>query len=992
MPSSSSFAGNGNPGACAGCVPPDPNGAVGGNASYPYFVEVVNTQISIYNKSTGALSGGYPKSVSYLWSGLTGTRCAADNDGDPIVLYDSAADRWLISQLAITGAPPYQQCIAVSQTADPTGAYYAWAYTWSSTDLNDYPHFGIWPDGYYMTVHNFTGGTTWNGSGVAAFNRTQMIAGNASPQMVQFESLYSVNAPCSNNYGGLLPSTWDGPSLPPTGTPNPFVEVDAADELCSGDPASIKIWNFHVDWTTPANSYFGNASPGSAGAPNQVLSISNFSRECSSTRNCVPQSGTVNGVDALGDRLMYKVHYRNFAGHDAIVFNHTADAGSGIAGIRWYQVYNPTSSAATVNQAATYSPDTNYRWAASIAMDASEDIGMGFSRSSSSTFPSIYYAGRLVSDPLNNMSQGEAAMYTGTGSSTDSTNHRWGDYTSIAVDSSDQCTFWYVNQYFIVNSASAWQTRIGSFKFPSCSACTPPTAPTGVSAVVGGVNQINVSWWTVVGATGYHVYRATTAAGPYFQIASVLSPTTTYSDTTVSGGTTYYYVVRSYVSCESVDSNQASTTATGSCTLAPSFSGVSSVSSSNIANCTLVASWAAATAQCGGPVTYKVYRGTSFPVTPGPLTLVASGISSTSYTDTSVANATSYYYVVRAVDTANSVEDSNVITSVGTTPLGAPVATTLYSKDFESDSGLAGFEVGTFNGGSSADWRGVQSPCTAHSGNHVFRFGGSTACTGNYGNNRYTFAAPGGTSGITIPTGSNTVRLSFWHLWSFQNGSDGGLFYISTDNNNFTYITSAAFVSGAYNGNIGGTPVFTGAQATFTESVINLDTACNLIGGSSGCAGKTIWIAFTGYSNAFTVSTGWTIDDVQITANVPGSCTSGSTVKPVPPNMLASKSGAQVNVSWTATCPDAGYNILWGKASQLSSYTLGGSQCAFSSGSNWSAPDPSALGESFIWWVVVGNDAVSTESSWGTDSSSVERHPTPSGQCSDTAKSPATCP
>ncbi len=174
-------------------------------------------------------------------------------------------------------------------------------------------------------------------------------------------------------------------------------------------------------------------------------------------------------LDPIGDRLMYRLQYRNYSDHESLVMNHTVDLGgspSGHAGIRWYEL-RKSGSTWSIHQQGTFGPDSNARWLGSIAADAQGNIAVGYSLSSASMFPSVMYAGRLSTDPPGVLAQGEMALATGTGSQTDST-HRWGDYSMLAVDPLDDCTFWYTNEYYQVTSPRFWHTRIGAFRFPSC--------------------------------------------------------------------------------------------------------------------------------------------------------------------------------------------------------------------------------------------------------------------------------------------------------------------------------------------------------------------------------------------------------------------------------------------------------------------------------------------------------------------------------------------
>ncbi|HET9229371.1 MAG TPA: fibronectin type III domain-containing protein [Thermoanaerobaculia bacterium] len=304
---------------------------------------------------------------------------------------------------------------------------------------------------------------------------------------------------------------------------------------------------------------------------------------------------------------------------------------------------------------------------------------------------------------------------------------------------------------------------------PAGAPCTPPAAPTGLTATAAGQTQINLSWTAVSGATSYNIYRSTTSGGPYTQVGTSTTPS--FSNTGLTCNTPYFYVVRAATTCESGNSNQATAT----------------------------------TSVCTGCTTQ-----------------------------------------------------------------------TLYSKNFDTDTGLAGWSTGTFvTGGSTVDWRGVQT-CTAQSGANIFRFGGTT-CTGDYGSSRFAFAQPNGTAGIAVPAGSNTTRLSFWHRRAFETGYDGGTLTVSVNGTNYFYVPASAIVSGTtYNGTSstscpptggGGRSIFTGTASTFTNTTVNLDAACNLAtGGTGGCAGQSVRIGFTAITDCSVVSDGWFIDTVTVTA------------------------------------------------------------------------------------------------------------------------------
>ena len=435
-----------------GGYPSDTNGEAGPN----HYVQIVNVGFQIWNKSGVSLYG--PADNNTLWAGFGGP-CQTSNDGDPIVLYDQLANRWLLTQFALPNFPagPSYQCIAVSQTGDPTGIYYRYAYTTSQTLIEDYPHLGVWPDAYYMTTNQFQG-NTFAGGGAYAFDRARMIAGQPAA-MLYFQT--------GTMYGGQLPSDLDGTTPPPPGSPNYFIEMD--DDAFGFATDRLNLFKFHVDWTTPANSTYTG--------PTAINTAPFDSNLCNYDSDCLPQPGTTQGVDALADRLMFRVAYRNFGDHESLVLNHTVDVnGADHAGIRWYELRSPNGTP-TIFQQGTFAPDAADRWVASVAMDRQGNIGVGYNVTSSSIYPSIRYTGRLVTDPPGTLPQGEGTIVTGSGAQT-GTAGRWGDYSDITVDPSDDCTFWYTTEYYQTTSPTGWRTRIGSFKFPQCSGGGATPTPT----------------------------------------------------------------------------------------------------------------------------------------------------------------------------------------------------------------------------------------------------------------------------------------------------------------------------------------------------------------------------------------------------------------------------------------------------------------------------------------------------------------------------------
>ena len=324
MPSPiNNFAGAQNTDNASLVFPPDTEGDVGPNN----YVQVVNLTFTIFNKAGVKLVG--PSPTNTIWSGFGGL-CQTHNDGDGVVLYDPLADRWLISQFAITSTASHQ-CIAISQTGDPTGAWFRYDFPYSTTLLNDYPKFGVWPDAYYMSANQFTlAGSTFSGAGVVAYERARMLQG-LSARAVYID--LGANSSTST-FSGLLPADVDGTTPPPAGAPNHYLTIQGT---TLGDPADrLQQWDFHVDWTTPANSSFTQAA---------VLPVAAFNGNmCNFARNCIGQLGTTAKLDAISDRLMFRNAYRNFGTYEAEVVDHTVNVGSNRGAIRWYEVRNASTS------------------------------------------------------------------------------------------------------------------------------------------------------------------------------------------------------------------------------------------------------------------------------------------------------------------------------------------------------------------------------------------------------------------------------------------------------------------------------------------------------------------------------------------------------------------------------------------------------------------------------------------------------------------------
>jgi len=424
--------------------PPDTNGAAGATQ----YMQWVNSKFGIFDKQTGTLIYG-PAAGSTLFAGM-GCPCESDH-GDGIILYDKAAGRWLVSQLANPGTcgrplASTNVCIAISTTSDATGTWYRYQFDMQNiapdpwpedTIVPDYPKFGVWPDGYYYASSIDAYDSSHTRTGLCSFDRANMLDGNDATAQCFLVQMGPVGA----NY---LPADLDGATPPPCGSPNPFVDINNSGQ-------ELRLVRFHVDWNNADNSTLTGPIH---------LPVASFTR----ASGTVPQLGVTQELDTLGDRVMFRLAYRNFGDHESLVANHSVqNPTTALKGVRWYEVQDPNGLSPFVAQQGTFMPDSTHRWMGSIAMDQAGDIAVGYSASSSEIHPAIRYTGRTPSDPLGTM-QDENSIIEGTGSQTAS---RWGDYSSMTIDPVDDCTFWYTSEYLEADGGLK-HTRIASFKFPSC--------------------------------------------------------------------------------------------------------------------------------------------------------------------------------------------------------------------------------------------------------------------------------------------------------------------------------------------------------------------------------------------------------------------------------------------------------------------------------------------------------------------------------------------
>ncbi len=417
-----------------GYIPPDAVGDIGTN----HYIQAVNAAFAVYSKSGAVLYG--PVSLATLWQGFP---LPHTSDGDPVVLYDHLADRWLITQFSLPNFPfgPFYELIAVSTTSNPLGSWYRYSYKFNT--FPDYPKLGVWTNGYYMSVNMYAtagDGGIWMGPAAIELERDSLLNGKAG-RMVIFQ--------LGVNDNHMLPADLDGP---PPGAQTPGLFLGADDQPGTND--RLVLYKLTNNWLTPQNAKFTGPA---------YINVAPFDGNlCNDAQACIPQAGTSGKLDPLSRRMMNRLQYRNFGSYKVLMANHTVDVdGSDHAGVRWYEL-RASDTTFSVYQQGTYAIDANHRWLGSIAMDGNGNIALGYSVSGSTMFPAIRATGRRAGDPPGQMSFMEEQIIAGGGVQT-STINRWGDYSCLTVDPVDDRTFWYTNEYYASSGFDTWKTRIASF-------------------------------------------------------------------------------------------------------------------------------------------------------------------------------------------------------------------------------------------------------------------------------------------------------------------------------------------------------------------------------------------------------------------------------------------------------------------------------------------------------------------------------------------------
>ncbi len=852
-----------------GCTPPDTNGDVGPN----HYVQSVNTKFAVYDKAGATLLAPALQS-SALFAGLpAGSKCRTTDSGDPVVMYDSMADRWLVSQFEVSGTPGHQ-CIAISKTPDPTGAYYAYEFVNPDSNFHDYPHYGVWPDGYYMTDNLFNAaGTAFVGAGVFAFDRVKMLAGDPTAGFVYKLEPFDG----TNNIGGQLPTHAIGLIPPPAGLPNRIMQF-LADEY--GDAIDgIRTWEFVPNYATPASSTFTQKTD---------VALAAFDARGytdGTIRNYNEQSGTTNGLDAINDRLMFRLSYRNLGSYATPTNSWTGNFTVNVSGvapttvpstyqsaIRWFELRSSdNTSTMTVRDQGTQnaapgngSTGVN-NWMGSIAQDSQGNIALGFTQSSSTTFPSIVVAGRTNAAPSGTLNEGEATFFASTGSQTSGGN-RWGDYSAMSIDPVDDCTFWYTQEYYATTSTGSWQTRIGKFAFPSC---TPPQRGFLAASITNCASGLPLAGATVTATGGY--FRTTNAGG------------TLPSNIGLSPGT--YSATASFPGYASSTNNSLVITNAGTTTFSTCLVGTPTMNAANpvtiSAESIVPANGAIDPAETvtvslplknvgGGNTTNLVATlqatgGVNSPSGPQTYGVVNAGGANVAKDFTFTASGTCGGTVTMTLALQDGATNLGTVTF--TAQLGATQVTTYLNEKFDSVAAPAlpaGWTSATVSG-TLPPW--VSSTTTPNSApNDLFV-------------QDITSAAESQLTSPVIAIGAGGGQVSFQNLFNMETGSasgfDGTVLEISTDGGTtFSDITAGgnAFLTGGYNKTLstgfsnplGGRQAWsglsggTGAAPTYIVSSINLPAA------AAGQNIKLRWRTGTDSSAVASGAAGVRIDDLVV--------------------------------------------------------------------------------------------------------------------------------
>jgi len=796
-------------------TPPDTVGDVGSN----HYIQMVNgysTMVTIYDKAGNIVFGPFP--LDSLGSGVCST-----GYGDPIVLYDQQVDRWLLSEFAGSGN---NLCVYISTTSDPTGTYYG--YIFPTPDFPDYPKYAVWPDAYYVTSNE-------SNPAVYALDRGKMLAGLSA-------SMQRFTAPPLSGFGfqALTPADLDGETSPPASTPGIMMRHrDTEVHGPTGYPTQdiLEIWQFHVDWINPDNSTFtGPINIFASEFDSDLCGLYNF--------YCFPQPGTGTTLDPLREVIMWRLAYRNFGVHETMVGNFVTDVnGNDHGGVRWFELQKEGVGSWVLHQEGTVAPDAEHRWMGAIAMDGSGDIALGYNVSSTTVYPSLRYIGRLRSDPLGTMPQGEYSLVEGTDFNQ---SNRYGDYSAMSVDPVDDCTFWFTGEYD-AGPNHEWSTRIGAFKFDSCtgslgpdftlladpesqSVCAPANAQYGltVGSVMGFSDPVTLN------ATGN---PAGSTAG--FDVNPVMPPGVsilTIGNTGEATAGSYTIdivgIAPTKTHTVTVGLNLYSDPPSIPVLLSPADGAVDVTQFPTL-------DWGDLSLTSG----YNLQMSLT-PLFETP-TLTATGLTSSDYTVMSpLQGGTCYWWQVQGSNTCGLGEWSDPF------HFATVALTTTFYDDIEWGSGNWSHAAAQ----GTDHW--AISTVQSHSPTHSWFVPDDSMIT----DTRLWTTNP-----IAVGAGSTLV---FWHQYQFEGASyDGSILEISSNGGGTwtdlgPYITTNGYngtIDSGYSNPLGGRDAWTGDLTSWTKVTVDLNSF----------AGQSVMFRWRLGCDSGVGDVGWYIDDVQITAPLP---------------------------------------------------------------------------------------------------------------------------
>jgi hypothetical protein len=824
----------------SGVNPSDTVGDVGND----HYIQIINNNVSsrvlILNKTNGATVSNFL--LNTLAAG-SGTGCSNGN-GDPTVNFDETVDngpgnpagRWVLMEFTDNSV-----CVYVSQTADPTtGQWFLYEFLSVTGGLPDYPKIGVWPDGYYMGTNP--------GPRQYVFDRQRMLAGQTARPLQAFL------APGLPGFGfqHMMPVDWDGDIAPPIGAPGLFVRHrdDEIHNVGSSNPNSdiLELWELRVNWDTPAQSTFTG--------PINVASSEFDSEFCNlAFSGCLPQPTGSTTLFALLQPIMWRAQYRNFGDHESLVANMVTDVdGADTAGVRWFELRRPAGSWVVHDEDTVSRGDSVDRWMASVALDEAGNLVAGYNVVSGpgpNVFPGMRYSGRLVGDPAGTTPRGEVTIINGA---TSNASIRYGDYSALAVDPVDGCTFWYTAQH---NQVGQWATRIASFRFDACGLpafyLASPVRQAGVCTETGADNyQFDVNVNQVNGFSAAVTLALNPPPPPGITGAFGANPVTPPGSTTLSGAVDQTVAAGSYPLTVLGTASGAGDRTLGYrldvYTQTPPQVVLSTPADATTAvNVRPTLTWQAA-AQA---TTYVLEIDDSAAFDSIDYTRTVTGTSHA--VETPLANATTYRWRVRAINECGTGSNAAVFTFVtrpaaGDCPAGVD-AVAAFSDNVEGGAN------GWTHSGNGDTW--AISTQRAFSGASSWK-----AVDPATPSDQLLVSPP-----ITLPAADLPISLQFqtWQHLEIDGPDacwDGGRVEVSTDNGaTWTAVGNADLVTLPYDGaQSGGTPIAgqsiwcSEPPRDWTRAVVALDDY----------AGQTVRLRFRMVSDTAVGREGMYVDDIRV--------------------------------------------------------------------------------------------------------------------------------